>query len=176
MKPGARESASESVSDFPATTHTGEQVSLRDLLTRGPVVLFFYPKAHTPGCTIEACHFRDLQAEFDALGAQCVGVSRDPVDVQASFAERHGLSFPLLSDPDGAIARLFGAKRNGRFWHRRRTVVIGTDGEVLGRIDSETSPRKHSEEALSLLRQATLLHAMTTGPSTTSRSARSRSG
>jgi hypothetical protein len=91
MKPGARESASESVSDFLATTHTGGQVSSRDLLARAPVVLFFYPRAHSPGW-IEACHFRDGQAEFEALGARCVGVSRDPVDVQASFAERHGLS------------------------------------------------------------------------------------
>ena len=154
MKPDVREPTTESVSDLQATTHTGEQVSLRDLLARGPAVLFFYPKAHAPGCTIEACHFRDLQAEFEALGAQCVGVSRDPVDTQATFAERHGFGFPLLSDRDGALARRFGAKRAGRLWHRRRTVVVGTDGEVLGEIDSEMSFRKHGDEALALLRQA----------------------
>jgi thioredoxin-dependent peroxiredoxin len=154
MEPDAHESATESVFDLHATTHTGEPVSLRDLVVRGPVVLFFYPKAHTPGCTIEACHFRDLQAEFETLGALCVGVSRDPVDTQAAFAQRHGFGFPLLSDRDGALARRFGAKRAGRLWHRRRTIVIGTDGQVLGQIDSEINPRKHGDEALALLRQA----------------------
>lgn len=155
MKPDTHEPATEPIPDLHATTHTGEQVPLRNLLARGPVVLFFYPKAHTPGCTIEACHFRDLQTEFDALGAQCVGVSRDPVDAQAAFAQRHRLGFPLLSDRDGAIARQFGAKRAGRLWHRRRTIVIGADGEVLGEVDSELSPRKHGDQALALLRQAT---------------------
>jgi peroxiredoxin len=112
MKSGARESASESVSDFPATIHTGAQVSLRDLLTRGPVALFFYPKSahsqlHDRGVPVprSAGRVRRLWRPF------CVGVSRDPVDMQASFAERHWLNFPLLSDPDSAIARRFGAKR-----------------------------------------------------------------
>jgi thioredoxin-dependent peroxiredoxin len=139
------------VPDFRATTHTGETLQLSDLLARGPVVLFFYPKAHTPGCTAEACHFRDLGAEFTALGAQRVGVSRDPMPTQASFAERNNLDYPLVADEDGAIARLFGAKRPGPLWSRRQTFVIGIDGRLIGRIRSETDMRKHADEALALL-------------------------
>jgi thioredoxin-dependent peroxiredoxin len=138
--------------DFTATDHHGRRVTLADLLAQGAVVLFFYPKAHTGGCTAETCHFRDLGAEFAAAGAQRVGISRDDVGTQASFAEEQGLDYPLLADPDGSVARLFGAKRPGPLWSRRSTVVIDEDGSFLGEIRSETDMEAHADGALALLR------------------------
>src|SRR5881392_2772511 len=90
----------EVVPDFEADTQAGEAVQLSDYLARGPVVLFFYPKAMTPGCTKENCHFRDLGAEFGALGARRLGISADSVERQQQFTAKHNFDFPLLSDPD----------------------------------------------------------------------------
>ena len=99
------------VEDFSLPDETGAPRSLTGLLSEGPVVLFFYPAALTPGCTAEACHFRDLAAEFRTVGALPVGISTDAVERQQEFAERHSLGYPLLSDPDGAVRDLFGVKR-----------------------------------------------------------------
>ena len=139
------------VPDFAATTHQGEQVTLSGLLDNGPVVLFFYPKADTPGCTAEGCHFRDLAAEFDDAGAQRVGISRDDVDTQRAFADKYGFDYPLLSDPDGSIAKLFGAKRLGPLWSKRQTFVIGPERRLLGVISSESDMEKHADDALRVL-------------------------
>src|SRR5919107_4325687 len=98
----------ERVEDFELPDQDGTPRRLSTLLADGPVVLFFYPAAMTAGCTAEACHFRDLAAEFAAAGAQRVGISRDPVDKQRAFADRHTLGMPLLSDVDGKIRELFG--------------------------------------------------------------------
>jgi thioredoxin-dependent peroxiredoxin len=154
MSTSAPHTAASIIPDFQATAHTGESLQLYALLDHGPVVLFFYPKAHTPGCTAEACHFRDLGPEFAALGALRVGVSRDGLPAQATFADRHGLDYPLLTDEDGEIARIFGVKRPGPLWSRRQTFVIGTDRRLLGRIRSETCMHKHADGALELLRRA----------------------
>ncbi|MGZ4438004.1 MAG: peroxiredoxin, partial [Nocardioidaceae bacterium] len=81
--------------DFELPDQDGKPVRLSELLLEGPVVLFFYPAAMTPGCTKESCHFRDLAAEFAAVGAQRVGISTDPVDRQKQFAERHSFDYPL---------------------------------------------------------------------------------
>ena len=83
--------------EFSAPDQTGKVVRLTDLLANGPVVLFFYPKAMTTGCTKESCHFRDLAGEFAAVGAQRVGISADAVEKQAKFDEKHSLGYPLLS-------------------------------------------------------------------------------
>src|SRR5438093_5860056 len=115
MKPG------EKAPDFALPDETGATRKLGDLLADGPVVLFFYPKAMTPGCTKESCHFRDLQAEFDEIGATRLGISADAPDAQARFAGRYGLDFPLLSDVDGSIARAYGASRRGPLLNRRVT-------------------------------------------------------
>ena len=140
--------------DFSAPDQTGAEVHLADLLVQGPVVLFFYPKAMTRGCTMESCHFRDLAAEFGGLGAQRIGISADAVDRQARFDDKHTLGFPLLSDPDRRIAAQFGVKRPGPLFNRRATFVIGTDGVVLGTISSEMQMDKHADEALAILRAA----------------------
>ncbi len=138
--------------DLTMTTHTGTSVTLSDLVSDGPIVLFFYPKAGTSGCTAEACHFRDLAAEFEEAGARRYGVRRDDVAAHAEFASDNELDFPLLADEDGAIAKAFGAKRPGSLWSKRQTFVIGTDRRVLGAIHSETDMETHADQALELLR------------------------
>ena len=142
------------VDDFEALDQTGTPVRLSDLLLKGPVVLFFYPAALTYGCTKEACHFRDLAAEFEAAGAQRVGISADGVEKQARFDEKHGLGYPLLSDPDRTIAGQFGVKRMGPLMNKRSTFVIGQAGTLLREIASELSMDAHADEALEALREA----------------------
>src|SRR4051794_6102185 len=99
------------VQDFALPDQDGVPRRLTELLAGGPVVLFFYPAAMTGGCTAEACTFRDLAAEFRDAGAQRVGISRDAPARQKEFAELNGFDYPLLSDPDSAVAAAFGVKR-----------------------------------------------------------------
>ncbi|MBN9735184.1 MULTISPECIES: peroxiredoxin [unclassified Pseudonocardia] len=142
--------------DFELADETGAPRRLTDLLAAGPVVLFFYPAAMTGGCTQEACHFRDLSAEFAELGAQPVGISSDRPDKQNMFAAANGFGFPLLSDADHTVAKSFGAWRAwlpGNFHTRRRTFVIGTDRRILAEIGSETAMTKHADDALAALRE-----------------------
>lgn len=138
--------------DFSAPDQTGTERRLSDLLANGPVVLFFYPKAMTPGCTAESCHFRDLEAEFAELGAQLVGISADAVDKQKAFDEKHSLGYPLLSDPDRKIAKQYGVKRPGPLFNKRETFVIGADGVVVAAIGSELNMSVHADKALDSLR------------------------
>jgi peroxiredoxin Q/BCP len=121
--------------NFTLTDHHGDVVSSADLAGRRTVV-FFYPKAMTPGCTAEACDFRDRYAQFQQAGYAVVGISPDPPEANARFAQQHGLTFPLLSDPDHAVAARFGAwgtkKNYGREYEGliRSTFVLGPDGTV----------------------------------------------
>ncbi|MEV6391043.1 peroxiredoxin [Nocardia xishanensis] len=141
---------------FELPDQSGARRSLDELLADGPLVLFFYPAANTPICTAEACHFRDLSAEFAALGASCVGISTDAVDTQAGFAAKQGLGYPLLSDSDGTVAARFGVKRGllGKLAPvKRQTFVIDTDRTVLAVISSELRANAHADEALSFLRE-----------------------
>ncbi|MDQ0681587.1 MULTISPECIES: peroxiredoxin [Streptomyces] len=141
------------VEDFALKDETGTLRSLTGLLADGPVVLFFYPAALTPGCTAEACHFRDLAAEFAAVGAQPVGVSGDSVDRQQEFADRHTLGMPLLSDEDGAVRERFGVKRGFSLAPNKRvTYVIGQDRTVLEVVRSELRMNTHADRALDALR------------------------
>ena len=140
------------IPDFSARLADGRTVQLSQLLADGPIVLFFYPKAFTPGCTAESCHFRDLSAEFAELGAQPVGVSRDDVVTQAKFAESYDLDFPLIADSDGSVAQIFGAKRMGPLPSKRQTFVIDTDRSLLGVVSSELNMQGHATDALELLR------------------------
>ncbi|GGK68261.1 peroxiredoxin [Nocardia camponoti] len=141
---------------FELPDQSGTVVSLAGLLAKGPLVLFFYPGANTPVCTAEACHFRDLSSEFEALGASCVGISTDSVDVQAGFATKQRLGYPLLSDNDGAVAAAFGVKRGllGKLAPvKRHTYVIEPDGTISKVITGELRANVHADEALAFLRQ-----------------------
>ncbi|MFJ5879331.1 peroxiredoxin [Streptomyces sp. NPDC093088] len=143
------------VEDFSLPDETGAPRSLTGLLAEGPVVLFFYPAALTPGCTAEACHFRDLAAEFRAVGALPVGISSDGVERQQEFAERHSLGYPLLSDADGAMRERFGVKRGFSIAPTKRvTFVIGQDRRVREVVRSELRMNAHADRALAALRGA----------------------
>ncbi|SCG67709.1 peroxiredoxin Q/BCP [Micromonospora halophytica] len=142
------------VDDFELPDETGASRRLSEFLAVGPVVLFFYPAAMTRGCTAESCHFRDLAAEFAAVGAQRVGISRDAVRRQAEFSRRHGFDYPLLSDVDGRVAGVFGVRRRlplGPLSTRRMTFVIGQDRRVLAVVHSELDMNAHADQALRAL-------------------------
>jgi thioredoxin-dependent peroxiredoxin len=139
--------------DFELPDQDGVARRLGEFLEKGPVVLFFYPAAFTPGCTKESCHFRDLAAEFEAVGAQRLGISADAVDKQHSFAEKHAFDYPLLSDEDRQVAAQFGVKRGlALLPNKRATFVIGTDRTVVEVITSEINMAKHADRALEVLR------------------------
>ncbi|MFJ2813387.1 peroxiredoxin [Streptomyces sp. NPDC087294] len=139
--------------DFSLPDETGTPRSLTELLADGPVVLFFYPAALTPGCTSEACHFRDLAAEFAAVGARPVGVSGDTVERQQEFSGTHTLGMPLLSDADGAVRARFGVKRGFSLAPTKRvTFVIAQDRTVLEIVRSELRMNAHADRALATLR------------------------
>ena len=141
------------VEDFTLPDETGAERSLTELLAEGPVVLFFYPAALSAGCTAEACHFRDLAAEFAAVGARPVGISGDSVDKQQEFAGKHTLGMPLLSDTDGTIRELFGVKRGFSLAPTKRaTFVIGEDRTILEVVSSELRMNTHADRALAALR------------------------
>jgi thioredoxin-dependent peroxiredoxin len=144
------------VPDFELPDQDGRPRRLSTLLADGPVVLFFYPAAMTSGCTKEACHFRDLAAEFRAAGVQRVGISRDTVDKQKQFADLHSFDYPLLSDADGHVADIFGVAR-GKIGAKlgapvkRYTFAIDRDSRVAKVIHSETNMDTHADAALAAL-------------------------
>jgi len=143
------------VEDFELPDETGTPRKLSDLLANGPVVLFFYPAAMTAGCTKESCHFRDLAGEFAAVGAQRVGISRDSVDKQHQFSEKHGFDYPLLSDADGTVAEQFGvARKVGP--PKRATFVIDRNRRVVEVVKTELRMNVHADRALDALRQLTV--------------------
>ncbi len=141
--------------DFEAKAHTGESVRLSDYRGR-IVVLYFYPRAMTPGCTREGVRFNELYEEFQKYGAVILGVSTDPVEKNRKFAEKHGFKFPLLSDEDGAIAEKYGvleSRSSGNIAARRTTFVIDRDG-VIRRVLSNIRPaEKHADMALDEVRK-----------------------
>ncbi|MCH0561370.1 peroxiredoxin [Streptomyces sp. MUM 16J] len=141
------------IEDFALPDETGTTRRLTELLADGPVVLFFYPAALTPGCTAEACHFRDLATEFAALGARPVGISGDSVHKQQEFSGRHTLGMPLLSDGDGTVSERFGVKRGFSLAPTRRvTFVVDENRTVLEVVRSELRMNAHADRALAALR------------------------
>ncbi len=141
--------------DFELLDHQGQRIRLRDL--RGKrVVLYFYPRDGTPGCTREACSFRDVYAKLQKAGVVVLGVSPDPPESHARFRERHHLPFPLLSDPEGKVAQAYGAWAQKTLYGRKRwgvartTFLVGPDGTVE-RVWRRVKPDGHGEEVLAAL-------------------------
>jgi peroxiredoxin Q/BCP len=141
--------------DFTLPDQRGEPVSLSSL--RGKVVvLYFYPKADTPGCTTQACGVRDHRADYDHAGAIVLGVSPDPVKKVKAFDEKYGLAFPLLADADHSVAEAYGVWREKSMYGRkymgveRTTFVIGADG-VIQEVFRSVKPAKHDELVLGAL-------------------------
>lgn len=137
--------------DFTLPSQAGEMVSLKDFFGRKPVVLFFYPKDDSPGCTREVCAFRDHFEEFGKLDAEVIGISSDSVESHTSFAVKHDLSFPLLSDERGNIRRLYGVPKTFGLFPGRVTYVIDKEGVVRHVFASQLSLERHVQEALSAL-------------------------
>lgn len=143
----------EMVPEFTAVLDDGREMPFSELLEDGSAVVFFYPKAFTPGCTAESCHFRDLATEYTDLGVQRFGVSRDSVETQRRFREEHSLDFPLIADTDGSVARAFGAKRAGPLPSKRQTFVVDRDRTLLGAITSERNMDIHADQSLTIIRE-----------------------
>ena len=135
---------------------TGEEVSLGSLRGR-PVVLYFYPKDDTPGCTAQACGIRDAWSEFERAGAVVLGVSTDGEDSHAKFKQKYGLPFTLLADEDHAVADAYGVWGEKSFAGKtymgveRSTFVIDTDGNVA-RVFRKVKPVEHTDQVLEALR------------------------
>ena len=132
---------------------TGARLQLASLWAQKPLVLFFYPKNGTFGCTQEVCAFRDQYADFVAAGCQVVGISGDSVASHQAFAQRHGLAYPLLSDPEGVARASFGVTRTLGLLPGRVTFVIDGAGVVRHVFDGQFNIRGHIEQALQVVRQ-----------------------
>ncbi len=141
--------------DFTAATDGGGKLKLSDLRGK-PVVLYFYPKDDTPGCTKEACAFRDHFADFKKRGAVVLGVSTDPVKAHDKFVEKYKLPFTLLADEDHKIVEAYGVWGQKTFMGRkymgthRVTFLIGPDGKIQ-KIWPTVKPEEHAEEVLAAL-------------------------
>jgi peroxiredoxin Q/BCP len=138
--------------DFRLKTDQGKEISLKDLKGKR-VLLYFYPRASTPGCTIEACEFRDLHPKFEKQNIVILGVSADPEKALVNFKSKQKLNFPLLSDPTHKIIESYGVWRMKKFMGRsfkgivRSTFLIGPDGKIEQIWDS-VHAKGHAAEAL----------------------------
>ena len=137
--------------DFALPSQTGEPVNLKDLVGSKEIVLYFYPKDDSSGCTAEACAFRDSYEVFKERGAEVVGVSSDSVDSHKGFASRNNLPFILLSDEDGKVRKLYGASSRFGLLPGRVTYIIDRRGIVRHIFSSQLNPKKHIDEALETL-------------------------
>lgn len=132
--------------DFSLKDHTGTPRSLAEFVGRR-LVLFFYPKADTPGCTVESCGFRDRAADFEKAGIALAGASFDTVEDNAAFARKHRLPFPLLCDTEKTLAVAYGAAEASSPVPQRHTIVIGVDGRIE-KIYRSVSPKDHPDAVL----------------------------
>ncbi|KAB8142711.1 peroxiredoxin [Chloroflexia bacterium SDU3-3] len=139
--------------DFTLPNQSGEPVALSALLGQRVVVLYFYPKDNTSGCTAEACAFRDSYAVFQDAGAEVVGISTDTSDSHQAFADKHRLPFVLLSDAGGAVRRLYGVPALFGVMPGRVTYVIDRRGVVRHIFNSMFNFGKHVDEALAIVQQ-----------------------
>lgn len=138
--------------DFELKSQSKELVRLSEVTAQSVVVLFFYPKDNTPGCTAESCAFRDAYSVFRDAGADVIGVSRDSVASHESFATEQRLNFRILSDTDGAVHEIYRVKDTIPFLvPGRETFVIDRDGVIRHHFSSQIRAKRHVEEALRIV-------------------------
>ena len=156
MQPGDK------VEDFTLQNQDGKTVHLSDYKQK-PVVLFFYPRADTPGCTIESCGFRDAFEKFQKAGIVVLGISRDTVKEQKKFQEKYSLPYDLLADPEMVLIKRYGLLKDKTMYGKpvtgveRTTYVIGQDtgkGQRLLHVFPKVTPQGHAEEVLALLKES----------------------
>jgi peroxiredoxin Q/BCP len=138
--------------DFELRSQKGEMVRLSDFLGKKAVVLYFYPKDETPGCTKEACAFRDSYEVFKDAGAEVIGISSDTEESHSIFSLKYSLPFALLSDENGKVRREFGVPSSMGLLPGRVTYVIDKDGIVRNIFSSQTDIESHINEALKVLK------------------------
>ncbi len=139
--------------DFTLPAQDGRSVRLSDFRGNKPVVVYFYPKDNTPGCTTEACTFRDHYEDFQQIGAEVIGISSDDAASHEGFANKHRLPFILLSDTDGAVRKAYGVPATLGLLPGRMTFVIDQDGVIRHIFNSQLRAARHVEEALGILKQ-----------------------
>jgi peroxiredoxin Q/BCP len=151
--------AGQEAPDFTLPDQNGDELTLSGL--RGQtVVLYFYPRADTPGCTTQACGIRDHRSDYAATGARVIGVSPDEVDAVAKFAEKYDLDFTLLADADHSVAEAYGtwgekAMYGKKYWGvQRATFLIDPEGKIA-RVFPKVSPKTHDEVVLEALAELT---------------------
>jgi thioredoxin-dependent peroxiredoxin len=137
--------------DFTLPSQSGEIVNLKGFVGSKPVVLFFYPKDDTPGCTKQACAFRDDYEQFGKLDAEVIGISSASVESHRSFASKHDLPFTLLSDEGGKVRKLYGVPTTFGIFPGRVTYVIDEEGVIRYVFSSQLGVSRHVEEALRAL-------------------------
>ena len=138
--------------DFSVVSSTGQTIHLGDYRGRSEVVLFFYPKDNSPACTLEACSFRDGYEAFREAGAEVIGISGDSDDSHQGFANRLRLTYPLLSDRDGSLRKLYRVPKTLGIFPGRVTYVIDRNGVIRQIFSSQIEPWKHIGEALKRLK------------------------
>ncbi|HUO03856.1 MAG TPA: thioredoxin-dependent thiol peroxidase [Candidatus Binataceae bacterium] len=135
----------------------GQSVALKDMIGKRNLVLYFYPKDMTPGCTVEACSFRDNSDRLQALGASVVGISADSSALHTKFTEKHSLNFPLLADPENKVTRAYGVyKKKSLYGHEfmgieRTTFIIDKSG-VIRKVFSKVKVDGHTDEVIAALK------------------------
>ena len=145
----------EQAPDFTLESDAGDEVSLAGLRGK-PVVLYFYPKDDTPGCTAQACGIRDAYGEFEQAGAVVLGVSPDSVSKHVKFKDKYDLPFTLLADPEHELAERYGVWREKKYMGRsymgvnRTTFVIGADATVV-KVFEDVKPLTHADDVLAAL-------------------------
>jgi len=140
---------------FRLQTSASEYVSLEDFRGKKNVVIYFYPKDFTKGCTAEACEFRDSYEEFKNLGAEVIGISGDDQESHRDFAEEHKLHYILLSDPDGSVRKSYGVKKTLGLIPGRVSFVIDKNGIVRHVFSSQSRATAHVDEALAVVKSLT---------------------
>ena len=141
--------------DFTLDSQSGDKVRLKDFIGKKIIVLYFYPKDGTPGCTAEACSFRDNYDVFKQAGAEVIGISSDAVESHSAFVLKYNLQFILLSDKDQTVRRLYGVPSTLGLLPGRVTYIIDKKGIVRHVFSSQFNATKHISEALRVIQSLT---------------------